>query len=666
MNRGLYQKLALNNIRKNKNTFYPFTLSCIVMTAMFYMIHSISNLVNENQFMGAAAMKSVLEFGMFICGLFSWLVIFYTNSFLMKKRSKELGLYSVLGMEKKHIAKVIFWENGIVGIGSILIGLLAGILFSKLIFMLLLKIVHLQTGFAFAISADSLFITISLFIVIFLTVITANSIMVYRLKPIDLMRKSQSGEREPKAKGFMAVLGLICLGSGYYLALTVQNPVKTIDVFFVAVLLVIAGTYLIFISGSIVLLKLLKNNKNYYYQKNHFITVSGMIYRMKQNAIGLSNICILSTMVLVALTFASSLYVGTEDTLQASFYKDVITDYYREGNNDYTKLEPVLKECAAKHHVTIEDVDQYYHYHTMGILEGNDFFADYEGNPRDIEGFIDLDVMTLDDFNKWMNTDYECYPGKVWIYVSEDRDFAGNTMKISDREYTICGRMTDIPGMGAESSYNEYQNLWLVVPDLRTMEEIKTILDRSEVSRGNKIFYNYNFDLKGKERDKKAFCADLNDVIKNAEIADAVTVEDIYTKRDALWGLFGSIFFIGIFLGILFMSTTVMIIYYKQVSEGYDDKERFIILQKVGMSGEEVKGVIKSQILLMFFLPILFALIHICFAFKAIKKMLALAGLTNTAVFIVCIIATVGVFMIVYGIVYSLTARTYYKITCLD
>ncbi len=666
MNRGLYQKLAFNNIRKNKNTFYPFTLSCIVMTAMFYMIHSISNLVNENQFMGAAAMKSVLEFGMFICGLFSWLVIFYTNSFLMKKRSKELGLYSVLGMEKKHIAKVIFWENGIVGIGSILMGLLAGILFSKLIFMLLLKIVHLQTGFAFAISADSLFITILLFIVIFLTVIAANSIMVYRLKPIDLMRKSQSGEREPKAKGVMAVLGLMCLGSGYYLALTVQNPVKTIDVFFVAVLLVIAGTYLIFISGSIVLLKLLKNNKNYYYQKNHFITVSGMICRMKQNAIGLSNICILSTMVLVALTFASSLYVGTEETLQASFYKDVITDYYREENNDYTKLESVLKECAAKHHVTIEDVDQYYHYHTMGILEGNDFCADYEGNPQDIEGFIGLDVMTLDDYNKWMNTDYECYPGKVWIYVSQDRDFVGNTMKISEREYTICGRMTDIPGMGAESSYNEYQNLWLVVPDLKTMEEIKTILDRSEVSRGNKIFYNYNFDLKGKERDKKAFCADINDVIQNAEIADAATVEDIYTKRDALWGLFGSIFFIGIFLGILFMSTTVMIIYYKQVSEGYDDKERFIILQKVGMSGEEVKGVIKSQILLMFFLPILFALIHICFAFKAIKKMLALAGLTNTAVFIICIIATVGVFMIVYGIVYNLTARTYYKITRLD
>lgn len=666
MNRGLYQKLALNNIRKNKNTFYPFTLSCIVMTAMFYMIHSISNLVNENQFMGAAAMKSVLEFGMFICGLFSWLVIFYTNSFLMKKRSKELGLYSVLGMEKKHIAKVIFWENGIVGIGSILMGLLAGILFSKLIFMLLLKIVHLQTGFAFAISADSLFITISLFIVIFLTVITANSIMVYRLKPIDLMRKSQSGEREPKAKGFMAVLGLICLGSGYYLALTVQNPVKTIDVFFVAVLLVIAGTYLIFISGSIVLLKLLKNNKKYYYQKNHFITVSGMLYRMKQNAIGLSNICILSTMVLVALTFASSLYVGTEDVLQETFYKDVMTDYYREENNDYTRLEPVLKEGAEKYHVTIEDVEQYYHYHTMGMLEGNDFLADYEGNPQDIKGIIDLDVMTLDDYNKWMHTDYEGYPGQVWIYVSKDRDFEGNTLKIADREYAVCGRMTDIPGVGADSEYNEYQNLWLIVPDLKTMEEIKAILDKSEISRGNVIFYNCNFNLKGRESDKKAFCADINDIIRKAGIADAVSAEDIYTKRGDLWGLYGSVFFIGIFLGILFMSTTVMIIYYKQVSEGYDDKERFVILQKVGMSGEEVKSVIKSQILMMFFLPILFALIHICFAFKAIKKMLALAGLTNTAVFIICIIATVGVFMIVYGIVYSLTARTYYKITCLD
>lgn len=667
MNRGLYRKLAFNNIRKNRNTFYPFTLSCIIMIAMFYMIHSIGASVNENWFMGAAAMKSVLEFGIFVCGIFSLLVIFYTNSFLMKKRSKELGLYSVLGMERKHIVKVVFWEIAMVGIGSILLGLLTSALFSKLIFMVLLKIIRLQTDLTFVLSTDSLFVTTLLFICIFLIVIAANTIMIYRLKPIDLMRKSQAGEREPKAKGFMAVLGLICLGIGYYLAMTVQNPLNAINIFFAAVLFVIGGTYLVFMSGSIVLLKMLKNNKNYYYQKNHFITVSGMMYRMKQNAIGLSNICILSTMVLLVLIFTSSLYVDMEDILRTSFYKDVVTDYCREENNDYTMLEPVLQECAEKYHVTIEDVEQYYHYHAWGILTENAFLTDYERNSEDTRiDLDDLDVMILEDYNRWMDTDYECYPGKVWIYTSGDRGFEGNTVQILDKEYPICGRITDSPGIGAESQYNSYQSLWLIVPDLETMEEIKHILGNSEINSENKIYYNFNFNLKGKERNKKSFCTDIKNVINKADIVDTVSVEDIYTKRESVLGLFGSLFFLGIFLGLLFMSTTVMIIYYKQVSEGYDDKERFVILQRVGMSGEEVKSVIRSQVLLMFFLPILFAVIHICFAFNVIKKLLALTGFINVEVFIVCIIAVIAVFILVYGIVYSLTARTYYKITRLN
>lgn len=671
MNRGMYRKLALNNIRKNKNTFVPFSLSCIAMIAMFYMLHSIQLQADDNLFFGAGTMRTILGFGTIICGVFSLFVVFYTNSFLMKRRSKEFGLYSILGMEKKHISRVVFWEIAVVGAASIIIGLLSGMLFSKLMFMVLLKIMHLQTDFAFKISVESLLLTFVLFAVLFIFIMLANNIRIFRLKPIDLMSGSHAGEREPKAKWAMAVMGILCLGVGYYLAVTVKNPIQAMGTFFVAVLFVIEGTYLVFVSGSIALLKLLKGNKNYYYQKNHFITVSGMMYRMKQNAVGLSNICILSTAVLVVLSSTVSLYAGFDDIMRTRYPKDVMTTYLYEeeedsedepGHYDYSVLEPVLRVRGARYHVNLKGIEQYYSYSSVGILEANAFWPDYESSITDMTGFVALEVMTVEDFNNRMGASYDVEKGKVLVYTSENAALSEETVKIAEREYPVSGRVQEVPEVSALDA--DFGQLWVIVPDLNMMKEIRSGIDSAfEDGAYTVITYNFNFDLEGKDEDKKAFCTDLRDEIDKTGIAHAAAITDSYTTRQELYGIYGSLFFIGIFLGALFLITTVLIIYYKQISEGYEDRERFIIMQKVGMGEKEVKSVIRSQVLLVFFLPILLAVVHVCFAFGIIKKLLIIMEFTNVPLFILCTIATVAVFVIVYGIVYSLTAKAYYRIT---
>lgn len=671
MNRGMYRKLALNNIRKNKNTFVPFSLSCIAMIAMFYMLHSIQLQADDNLFFGAGTMRTILGFGTIICGVFSLFVVFYTNSFLMKRRSKEFGLYSILGMEKKHISRVVFWEIAVVGAASIIIGLLSGMLFSKLMFMVLLKIMHLQTDFAFKISVESLLLTFVLFAALFILIMLANNIRIFRLKPIDLMSGSHAGEREPKAKWAMAVMGILCLGVGYYLAVTVKNPIQAMGTFFVAVLFVIEGTYLVFVSGSIALLKLLKGNKNYYYQKNHFITVSGMMYRMKQNAVGLSNICILSTAVLVVLSSTVSLYAGFDDIMRTRYPKDVMTTYLYEeeedsedepGHYDYSVLEPVLRARAERYHVNLKGIEQYYSYSSVGILEANAFWPDYESSFSDMTGFVTLEVMTVEDFNNRMGVSYPLEPGKVLVYTSENAAISEETVKIAGQDYPVSGRVQEVPEVNALDA--DFGQLWVIVPDLNMMKEIRNGIDSAfEEGAYTVIYYDFNFDLEGKDEDKKAFCTDLRDEIDKTGIAHAAAITDSYTTRQEFYGIYGSLFFIGIFLGALFLITTVLIIYYKQISEGYEDRERFIIMQKVGMGEKEVKSVIRSQVLLVFFLPILLAVVHVCFAFGIIKKLLIIMEFTNVPLFILCTIATVAVFVIVYGIVYSLTAKAYYRIT---
>lgn len=669
MNKGLYGKLALQNIKKNKNTFLPFSLSCTAMVALFYMLSSIKEQAGENLFVGAGTMQLILQFGVVVCGVFSLFVIFYTNSFLLKRRSKEFGLYSILGMEKRHIGKVVFWEIAITGIFSIAAGIIAGILFSKLMFMVLLKLLYLKTDFAFAILPQSIFLTIILFVGVFVLNMVFNNIHVQRLKPMELMNSSRVGEREPKAKWILALLGIICLGIGYYLAISTDDPIQALSVFFVAVLLVIAGTYLVFMSGSIALLQLLKMNRKYYYQKNHFITVSGLMYRMKQNALGLANICILSTGVLVVVSTTISLYVGMDDVLRTRYPKDVATNYLYEkdtGNDpedfqdsyDYSIIEEPLQERASQYHVTITDVEKGFYYYSVGTLIENQFTLTHEF----LDNLTILDIKTLDQYQQMSGKSIKLENNEVLIYTSKGREISEDSLKITDLEYQIKGSIEEdhIKRSEYASSYGE---IGIVVSDMEQMMKIRDAINANMTGDGYTcIFYKYEFDLEGELTDKEAFCLNLRDAINDTGIAHLATVENIFTVRQEFFGIYGSLFFIGIFIGTLFLITTVLIIYYKQISEGYEDKERFVIMQKVGMSNREVKSAIRSQILQVFFLPICLAIVHICFAFDIIRKILRMLNLSNATLFVWCTIATVAVFFAVYGIVYHLTAKAYYRI----
>lgn len=677
MSKGLYIRLAWQNIRKNKNTFLPFLLSGIMMTAMFYMLHSIWRQSDDTLFFGATTMKKVLIIGVVVAGIFSVCVLFYTNSFLMKQRTREFGLYSLLGMEKKHIGKVVFWEMALVGMGCIGIGLTVGILFSRLMFLVLLKLLRVNTSFVFHIMPESVLWTFVLFAATFAAIILANAIRVFCLRPIELMRGEHVGEREPKAKWLLALIGLAALGYGYYLALSTKNPLQAYTVFFLAVLCVIVGTYLLFLSGSIALFKMLRKNKRYYYSKKHFITVSGMMYRMKRNAVGLANICILCTGVLVVLSSTVSLYVGIEDVLRNRYPKDVMTDYLYEKDMedeqdmdeawkethhyDYAKVEEALQERAREYNVEIRDMEQYYEYGVVGSMKDTEFVVDNTWN-LSVNDYIALEIISQEDYNTLTGENVSLDAGSVLLYCSDDKKITGAEISVGHQTWHIAGRLDK--KLTEKAFDNAYGMMFMVVPSLQDLLDISAEV-QGDFTDGGIVSPEYyiNFNLEGDVEDKNAYCEGLRDVINDTGISHLASVDNIYTTRPEMFGIYGGLFFIGVFIGTLFLITTVMIIYYKQISEGYDDRERFGIMQKVGMSKAETKSVIRSQIIQVFFLPILLAIVHICFAFKIIKDILVMLNFTNVALFITCTIGTVLVFTLVYFVVYWLTARTYYRIT---
>ncbi|MDD7333356.1 MAG: ABC transporter permease [Lachnospiraceae bacterium] len=664
MNKNLYRKLAWQNIKNNKNTFGPFGICTGAMTAMFYMLTAIVSMSEKSNFYGDDTLNIFLRFGIIVTGIFAFFVILYTNSFLMKRRAKEFGLYSMLGMEKHHICKIIFWEMLDIAAISIGAGVLIGMLFSRLMFLLLGKLVGIQSTVAFSLSVDAIVKTLVVFVLFFFVAIVLNFVRIARLKPIELMRSTKAGEREPKAKWLMAILGVLCLGGGYYLSVSVSDPVTAISTFFIAVLLVIAGTYLLFISGSIALLKLLKNSKHFYYKKNHFVTVSGLMYRMKQNAAGLASICVLSTAVLVTLFSTVALYVGTEDCIRTMYPTDVSIQANPklefDDDNCWTIAENVyeteefecfLDEYAASCNVDIADREHYYLYLAIGVFSGSEF-QQIESMSGDMSMVF---ILSAEDYKNYTGREVDLKSGEALVYSKKNCQFPEQKMTFGDKTLTIVGTLPDDDGM-TNVQYLIDDFLTIVVSD---MDEISAI--DAESQSGN-LSYDYNFNLTGEKADIIEFCDTLDGKMKEAGYDAERTVSDIHSERQDYMGLYGSLFFIGIFIGVLFMGATVMIIYYKQISEGYDDRERFVIMQKVGMSEREIKGTIRSQILLVFFLPILLALLHISFAFPAIRNILRIFGLVNIPLLVGCLVVTVAVYVIGYAIVYGLTARTYYKI----
>ena len=623
---------------------------------MFYMMHFISGNPGLKEMSGGDSLIAILNLGNIVIGIFSVIFLFYTNSFLIKRRKKEFGLFNILGMEKKHISKVIVWETFFVTVFSLVIGLASGMIIGKLMFLLLTDILHFDVPLTYFVSTKSIGVTLILFLGIFVLTLLNNLRHIHLAKPIELLRGGQVGEKEPKTKWILVIIGVAALASGYYIALVTESPLVAINKFFLAVLLVIIGTYALFTAGTIALLKIMRKNKGFYYQTKHFISVSGMIYRMKQNAVGLANICILSTMILVMLSTTVSLYIGMEDLLKNRYPMEIEVSANNISEEQAKVIEKIIHEEAEKYQIEIIDPVHYRSADFPANKEGNTFTTDR----TTIQSFTNIsmiELISLEEFNQLEEQSVKLANNEVLIYT-----FGGepvkNTITISGQEFQIKDQLKDL-----SSNVGRYSTLtdgyFIVVKDEETIKSLYPA-EELELIDWKDLSYFSGFDAKGSTENEIALTKALSQRLKEASIDGYAEGQE--ESKESFYSIYGGLFFLGLFLGALFIMATVLIMYYKQISEGYDDKERFAIMQKVGLSKEEIKKSIKSQVLVVFFLPLVAAVIHIAFAFKVITKLLALLNLTNIGLFVICTAATIFIFALFYALVYILTAREYYKI----
>lgn len=652
MNNKFFPKLAADNIKKNSKTYIPYIVTCIVTVSVFYIIKSLSLNPGLTEMIGAQTLSEIMFLGSIIDAIFSLIFLFYTNSFLIKRRKKEFAVFNILGMEKKHISITLAWENLYVTLISLFGGVVLGIALDKVMFLVITKMLKSYVSLGFFISKTAILSTVIIFIAIFILIYINTIRQIHISNPVDLLKEGNVGEKEPKSKLLIAILGAICLIIGYSLALTTKNPLASIFVFFVAVLFVIAGTYMQFTSGSIVLLKSLRKNKDYYYKTKHFTSISGMIYRMKQNAVGLANICILSTMVLVMISSTSSLMIGMEE-INRNRYPNDISIYVDETSIDKNQEQiDLVKNFQKKNNIEIAKEQTYKYLAFSGYKNGDSIDAGF--SPLSEVLFF----VPLSDYNEAMGTNKTLNENEVLLYSNRSK-FKGDTLKVLDKEYKIKEKLNSFLNNGIAES-NVASTKFIVVPDMNEFNDVYHKQKETLKEFSKEIRTYYGFDVKVGEDEKKEIYNNIENVLKENYFNG--TIETNAQARESFMGLYGGFFFIGLFLGALFIMATVLIIYYKQISEGYEDKERFEIMQKVGMSHQEVKSSIRSQVLTVFFLPLVVAGIHISVAFPIIKSLLAILGLYNVGLYAICTIVSFVIFAIMYVIVYLLTSKVYYKI----
>lgn len=646
MNSRIYSRLAVSNIKNNRKTYVPFILTSILTVMMYYIIDALAG----NKSIEIVNVITVLRMGCGVMVVFSVIFLFYTNSFLIKRRKKEIAVYNILGMGKGHIGKMLTVETLIVGGISIAGGIAGGMAFGKLMHLLLIRIIHYDVGMEFHISVQSVSDTVILFAFIFFLTWFYNLFQIRLANPIELLRGGSAGEKEPKTKVILALIGVVTMAAGYYLAVSTKNPLEAINTFFVAVILVIIGTYALFLAGSIALLKLLRKQKKFYYKPNHFVSVSGMIYRMKQNAVGLANICILSTIVLVMISSTVSLYVGMDDVMAHQYPNDYQMTLYEASQEKIDKAKKLIEEELDRGGLKKEG-ETACHYGTAVLISqgGNKFTTSENGtySPRDL---TELYVIPQEDYQKLENTSTSLKENEVIIYTTAE-NYGRDSIQIDGRKFQVTEELDDFV-LEEKNQSRVAPGMYMIVAN----DEVAMQLD----SLKSGLRYDIDFDMTGSDEEK---------AVVEEKIADRITEElpgTYFTSRQAgtesFFGFYGCLFFIGMYLGFMFLVATVLIIYYKQISEGLDDRERYVIMQKVGMDKREIRREIRSQILIVFFLPLLFSILHIMVAFNVITKLLGIFGLFNTGLFVLCTVVTVLIFAAFYIIVFAITAREYYKI----
>ena len=653
MRKALYMRLAAGNLKKNRQLYGPYLIACIVTVMMMCIMILLEGDRGLKTIEGGQSVAATLMFGCIVIAVFSLIILVYINSLLIKQRKKEFALYNILGMEKRHISKVLFWESAYTAVISIGAGLIFGSVFSKLMQLILMKIIGGEISFSIDVSFSVLVFTAAIFAVFFLLVLLMNIRTIRIAQPVELLRGGSEGEREPKSKWVLAVLGVVFLAAGYVMSIMTKDVVSAITLFFIAVICVIIGTYLMFIAFSIVLLKGLKKNKRYYYQTKHFATVSGMIYRMKRNAAGLASICILSTMVIVTVSTTVCLYAGVGDIINNMYPYDVNMKYYPYSQQTSEKLEAAAEDTAKRQGREIKEL---YSFSKMS------FAANRSGDKLIVDndtitgiGSVDVTIITPEDYKRLTGKDAGLKKGEVLIY-SEKESF-GDKVELLGEEYRTI-KTDEFPKAVFLSISTA--NCGIVADSRETAE---AILHRYEDTTGQIIINGGMYiNLDGTDDEKIAFSNALNSEAADFEYEFYFLESRQFVEKEGSYSFYGAFFFLGMFLGLVFIFATVMIIYYKQVSEGYDDRKRFDIMQKVGMTEAEVRQTIRSQVLIVFFLPLAAAAMHVAFAFPMIRRILAAFSMTNVTLFAVCTAATFLGFAVIYLLVYLQTSKTYYSI----
>lgn len=669
MHKGIFSRLAKQNIRNNKSTYIPYIITCIFCIAMIYMMEFLRDCPTLDQAVRQADEVRMIVFtGEIVVEIFCIIFLIYSNSFLMKRRQKEIGLYNILGLERNHIGIVMFLETIITSIGSLAGGIAAGIIGSKLALLLLLKLLHIPSVLGFYISVKGIFTCLFMFGIIFLMILFLNLAKIHLSRPVELLRGNNTGEKEPAAKWLMALIGFICLGAGYYLAVTTESPIKAITIFLLAVILVMAGTYLLFTAGSIVILKFLRRRKSFYYRTGNFISISGMLYRMKQNAIGLASICILSTGVLLMIAMTVSIYFGMNDIMLNRYPYDVDMSVTSISEEECQTAIEAFEKAIADNKVPVEKSVEEIYLDIVCSKNGDQILIKPANTIRNSDSVLVLSLLDQAEYERLTGISANLNDGEIfaWYPSAVQKD----SVTVDETEFTVKKWLDKNPLTCGEDAVSDNAVLVVTDEDFKKFDEMRTEMYKgvSSAPAGEDLTLHLGLDITGSETDKIDFGTPVMEVVKDLKKNGGLSENSWITsgirqqEYESYYADNGSLLFIGIFLGSLFLMGTAMIIYYKQISEGYEDQKRFEIMQKVGLSRREVRNSVRRQILMVFFLPLLMAMLHITMAFPMIRRMLLLFGMTNTKLFIGCTAGTVLIFAVVYGLIYLMTARSYYHI----
>lgn len=664
-----YLKLALTNLKKNRETYFPYFLACVGTIFMYFLFESFVYNEGLRNLNGKEMVYVIFMIGESVVTVFAAIFIFYANSFLMKRRKKEIGLYSILGLEKRQISAVMFFESLIMAVISLVMGLVLGVVFGKLSFLVLMRLIDASPDSSFILSPTGFLKTAILYSVIFLLTFFFNDIHVRKSKPIALLKSSNEGEKEPRGSILITLIGAATLGYGYYIAITEESILMAMLKFWVAVIMVIIGTQCLFTSGSIFTLKALRKNKRFYYNPNNFISVSNLIYRMKKNAAGLANICILSTMILVTVSTTFALYIGKQDMLKARNPRQFAISCSAD-EVPLDRLAVQLEDAAVSHQITLKNV-QAFPYISMTLYRP-DGGPTFETAPEDAIYYSNTElylyeftILLLEDYNRLEGINETLDSNEV-IYFSRVGNYGYDTVTLPFASLTVKKEVDSMSFTSPKADVSMNRGAVMIVKDQAVLDGLvegyQALLDHRSLNLASKI--QLQTDLEGTEESKIEFVQAFRKAVREEYGTKNGSISFLSYDLDNIeWNaMYGGFLFLGVSLGMLFMMAMVLIIYFKQVSEGYEDRNRFEVLQKVGMDRRDIKKTINRQLRLVFFLPLIGAMIHLAFAFKILRNLLAMFQLENSRLILLCFAGVSLAFALIYIIVYQLTSRVYYKI----